>query len=171
MILEPLEENWIPDMCVRDHQRLISPLPPRNDLPPDSPIHNSVLLVNKFNSELCQRRERVRMTDLSGLRKTPLHGSRSTPQWNGQTPPGQRVSEGAGPPLVVSESPLQCCPVTGHTSTKTCLHVPREAVTNGSPCKDPSTTSRRTTFFWIPTSRQRAQLSQCRNSKQLRLLH
>ncbi|KAG8261709.1 hypothetical protein J6590_067312 [Homalodisca vitripennis] len=48
---------------------LISPLPPRNYLPPDSTYTRLYRADKRFFSELCLHREEVRMTDLSGLRK------------------------------------------------------------------------------------------------------
>ncbi|KAG8259887.1 hypothetical protein J6590_005017 [Homalodisca vitripennis] len=53
------------DQCKRTSKALISLLPPRNDLPLNSSIHNSFLMVNNFISELCLRREGVRMIDLN----------------------------------------------------------------------------------------------------------
>ncbi|KAG8287021.1 hypothetical protein J6590_046996 [Homalodisca vitripennis] len=46
---------------------LVSPLPPRYDLPPDSPIHESIALANSYVSELCERYEGVAMMYISVL--------------------------------------------------------------------------------------------------------
>ncbi|KAG8241449.1 hypothetical protein J6590_086957 [Homalodisca vitripennis] len=46
---------------------LVSPLPPRYDLPPDNPIHESIALANSYVSELCERYEGVAMMDISDL--------------------------------------------------------------------------------------------------------
>ncbi|KAG8320770.1 hypothetical protein J6590_061358 [Homalodisca vitripennis] len=46
---------------------LITPLFPRYDLPPDSPIQKNIRLANAYISELCVRREGVEMVDISRI--------------------------------------------------------------------------------------------------------
>ncbi|KAG8242318.1 hypothetical protein J6590_068265 [Homalodisca vitripennis] len=53
--------------CRISSNLLVSPLPPRYDLPPDSPIHESIALANSYVSELCERYEGVAMMDISVL--------------------------------------------------------------------------------------------------------
>ncbi|KAG8252123.1 hypothetical protein J6590_066359 [Homalodisca vitripennis] len=53
--------------CRMTSKVLITPLFPRYDLPPDSPIQKNIRLANAYISELCVRREGVEMVDISRI--------------------------------------------------------------------------------------------------------
>ncbi|KAG8261159.1 hypothetical protein J6590_080204 [Homalodisca vitripennis] len=51
----------------RTSKVLITPLFPRHDLPPDSPIQETIRVANAYISELCVRSEGVEMLDISRI--------------------------------------------------------------------------------------------------------
>lgn len=55
--------------CSSSSSVMIVPLPPRHDLPPNSPVHESVALVNNYISELCSRHEGVELLNLSDINR------------------------------------------------------------------------------------------------------
>lgn len=65
VVFQHLEE--ILQRCRSTSRVLVSPLPPRHDLPSVSPVHESVALVNNFISELCCRYEGMEVLDISSL--------------------------------------------------------------------------------------------------------
>lgn len=60
--LETIVQN-----CLLASKLLLVPLPPRHDLPRDSPIHRSVQVVNQFMKDLCSRYDGVDMLDISAI--------------------------------------------------------------------------------------------------------
>ncbi|KAG8277742.1 hypothetical protein J6590_036522 [Homalodisca vitripennis] len=60
--LEEVNKN-----CRMTSKVLITPLFPRYDLPPDSPIQKNIRIANAYISELCVRREGVEMVDISRI--------------------------------------------------------------------------------------------------------
>ncbi|KAG8332768.1 hypothetical protein J6590_015596 [Homalodisca vitripennis] len=65
IIFDNLEE--VIKNCRMTSKVLITPLFPRYDLPPDSPIRKNIRLANAYISELCVRREGVEMVDISRI--------------------------------------------------------------------------------------------------------
>ncbi|KAG8305326.1 hypothetical protein J6590_072032 [Homalodisca vitripennis] len=65
IVIQHMEE--VIKSCRISSNLLVSPLPPRYDLPPDSPIHEAIALANSYVSELCERYEGVAMMDISVL--------------------------------------------------------------------------------------------------------
>lgn len=53
--------------CERSSSVLLVPLPTRYDLSPDNPRHRTVLRVNRFMAEICQRHEGVELLDIGNI--------------------------------------------------------------------------------------------------------
>lgn len=53
--------------CSKTSKVLITPLLPRHDLAPGSPVHNIIRLANAYISELCVRSEGVELLEIGGI--------------------------------------------------------------------------------------------------------
>lgn len=61
-------ENII-NNCCKASRVLLVPLPPRYDLPSDSPVHHLTSIVNHYMAELCGRHEDADILDVSRIRR------------------------------------------------------------------------------------------------------
>ncbi|KAG8241754.1 hypothetical protein J6590_079826 [Homalodisca vitripennis] len=128
--------------CRISSNLLVSPLPPRYDLPLDNPIHESIALANSYLSELCERYEGVAMMNISDLGRehfTPhvLHLATTGKSLLGRSD-SEGVNQSASSPL---QNPRSYCstPVTiGTTDTTVTTDTNRPASQLRGGCDQPT---------------------------------
>ncbi|KAG8281274.1 hypothetical protein J6590_062191 [Homalodisca vitripennis] len=118
--------------CRMTSKVLITPLFPRYDLPPDSPIQKNIRLANAYISELCVRREGVEMVDISriGRRFFTAHGQHLRAS-------GKRLLAGLMAEHLASMTSRPHCPRPTAPSNTGEAPDPSRRGTPGSPPCDP----------------------------------